>query len=156
MYEKVLLAAVSFIVGAAVVVLACAVAAAVRRRKRMVVSGGTEGAHTGVKKGLKKPKTSTVSLVVVAAYILWFTNRMIGLYETTGAIPDTLVTCVFAICGGECGALGWIRTSKEKYRDRKWGMEDEKRMNEAAEKAAEQYDSLEPAFTAESRKMRER
>lgn len=156
MWEKVLLAAVSFIVGAAVVVLICAVADTIRRRKRMVVSGGSTGAHTAEKKRLKKPKTSTVALIVVAVYILWFTNRMIGLYEATGAVPDTLVTCVFAICGGECGALGWIRTSKEKYRDRKWGMEDEKRMNEAAMKAAGQDDSLEPAFTAESRRMQKR
>lgn len=156
MWEKVLLAAVSFIVGAAVVVLICAVADAVRRRKRMVVSGGSVGAHTDENKRLKKPKTSTVALIVVAVYILWFTDRMIGLYEATGAIPDTLVTCVFAICGGECGALGWIRTSKEKYRDRKWGVEDEKRMNEAAMKVAGQDDSLEPAFTAESRRMQER
>lgn len=156
MWEKVLLAAVSFIVGAAVVVLICAVADAIRRRKRMVMSGGSVGAHTDEKKRLKKPKTSTVALIVVAVYILWFTDRMIGLYEATGAIPDTLVTCVFAICGGECGALGWIRTSKEKYRDRKWGLEDEKRMNEAAMKVVGQDDSLEPAFTAESRRMQER
>lgn len=156
MWEKVLLAAVSFIVGADVVVLICAVADAVRRRKRMVVSGGSVGAHTADKKRLKKPKTSTVALIVVAVYILWFTDRMIGLYEATGAIPDTLVTCVFAICGGECGALGWIRTSKEKYRDRKWTLEDEKRMTEAAMKEAGQDESLEPAFTAESRSMRKR
>lgn len=156
MLEKVLLAAASFILGAVVVVIICAAIEAIRRRKRMVVSGGRAGAHTENKKGLKKPKTSTVALIVVAAYILWFTNRMIGLYEVTGAIPDTLVTCVFAICGGECGALGWIRTSKEKYRDRKWGLEDEKRMNEAAMKAAGQSDDLEPAFTAESRRMQER
>lgn len=156
MYEKVLLAAASFIVGAAVVVLVCIIIETIRRRKRMVVSGGRTGAHTSEKKGLKKPKTSTVALIVVAAYILWFTNRMIGLYEATRAIPDTLVTCVFAICGGECGALGWIRTSKEKYRERKWGLEDEKRMNEAAMKEAGQDDSLEPAFTAESRRMQER
>lgn len=156
MWEKVLLAAASFTIGAAVVIFVCIVVDIIRRRRRMVVSSGSVGAHTSKKNGPKKPKTSTVALIVVAAYILWFTNRMIGLYEATGAIPDTLVTCVFAICGGECGALGWIRTSKEKYRDRKWGMEDEKRMNEAAMKAAGQDDSLEPAFTAESRRMQER
>lgn len=156
MLEKVLLASASFVAGAVIVALICAIVDAIRRRKRMVVSGERAGAHTIEKKGLKKPKTSTVALIVVTVYILWFTNRMIGLYEVTGAIPDTLVTCVFAICGGECGALGWIRTSKEKYRDRKWTLEDEKRMTEAAMKEAGQDESLEPAFTAESRSMRKR
>ena len=54
------------------------------------------------------------------------------LFKTLGCIPDVLVTCVFAVLGTECGALAWIRTSKEKYKEREWQKEDEK---EAEKKA---------------------
>lgn len=39
---------------------------------------------------------------------------MLVLYETTGGIPDTLCQCVFALLGGECGVMGWIKTNKDK------------------------------------------
>ena len=29
-------------------------------------------------------------------------------------IPDTLCQCVFALLGGECGVMGWIKTNKDK------------------------------------------
>ena len=45
-------------------------------------------------------------------------------------IPDTLVTCVFASLAGECGIMGWIKTSKERKRERKWEIEDRKDMEE--------------------------
>ena len=40
-------------------------------------------------------------------------------------IPDTLVTCVFAALGGECGAMAWIKTTKERRQDREWQKQDE-------------------------------
>ena len=65
-------------------------------------------------------------LILVALMILGFTVVMIILYIKTGAIPDTLCTCFFGICGGECGAMAWIKTTKERKRDRKYELEDRK------------------------------
>lgn len=59
-----------------------------------------------------------VILVIVGIAMLVFTAVMICLYRETGAIPDTLCTCVFGALGGECGAMAWIKTTKERNRDR--------------------------------------
>lgn len=77
-----------------------------------------------------------VILIIIAVTLVVFTLKMIALFETYMAVPDTLITCVFAVCGGECGAMSWIKTSKEKYQDRKWQLEDEARMAAAARQAA--------------------
>lgn len=77
-----------------------------------------------------------VILIIIAVTLVAFTLKMIALFETYMAVPDTLITCVFAVCGGECGAMSWIKTSKEKYQDRKWQLEDEARMAAAARQAA--------------------
>lgn len=39
-------------------------------------------------------------------------------------IPDTLVQCFYSMMGFECGILGWIKTAKEKHRERKRRRED--------------------------------
>jgi hypothetical protein len=57
-------------------------------------------------------------LVIIAIFLLIFVCVMIWLYRETGGIPDTLVTCVFACCGSECGIMGWIQTTKTKLKDR--------------------------------------
>ena len=84
----------------------------------------------------KKIKTMDVILVVIAVALLLFTVEMILLYRETGAIPDTLCTCVFAALGGECGAMAWIKTTKERQKDRKWQVEDQDR-EERLQKEAE-------------------
>ena len=71
-------------------------------------------------------RTMDVILVFIAVFLLAFIVTMIILYYTTGAIPDTLCTCVFAACGGECGVMGWIKTTKERQRDRQYELEDRK------------------------------
>ena len=63
-------------------------------------------------------------LIIVYVTLLAFTVTMIFLYVLTGGIPDTLCTCVFSVLGGECGAMAWIRTSKERNKDREWMKED--------------------------------
>lgn len=65
-----------------------------------------------------------IVLVVIACFLLVFVAVMIWLYYHTGGIPDTLVTCVFACCGGECGVMGWIKTTKDKQRDRQIELDD--------------------------------
>ena len=72
----------------------------------------------------KKLKTMDIILVVMAVLLVAFTLKMILVFVQTGAIPDTLCTCVFAALGGECGVMGWIKTTKDKLTDRKWQIED--------------------------------
>lgn len=72
----------------------------------------------------KKLKTMDIILVVMAVLLVAFTLKMILVFEQTGAIPDTLCTCVFAALGGECGVMGWIKTTKDKLTDRKWQIEE--------------------------------
>lgn len=68
-----------------------------------------------------------IILLIVGVILLSFTITMIIIYVITGAVPDTLVTCVFATLTGECGILGWIKTTKERRQERKWQLEDEER-----------------------------
>ena len=79
-------------------------------------------------------RTMDAVLVFIALFLLSFVIAMIALYYATGAIPDTLCTCVFGVCGGECGIMGWIKTTKERQRDRQYELEDrryeEKRQKE--------------------------
>lgn len=78
-----------------------------------------------MKKQPKRIKTMDIILVIIAAALLAFTIEMIRLFEETGMIPDTLVTCVFAALGGECGAMAWIKTAKERNKERKWEVQDQ-------------------------------
>lgn len=75
---------------------------------------------------MKKRKTMDVILIGLAVFLLIFIVVMLALYYITGGIPDTLCTCVFGICGGECGVMGWIRTTKDKQTDRRHQLEDRK------------------------------
>ena len=72
----------------------------------------------------KKIRTMDLILVIIAVALVAFTLEMIKIFRETGMIPDTLCTCVFAALGGECGAMAWIKTSKERRRERKWELED--------------------------------
>lgn len=74
----------------------------------------------------KKMGTMNIILIIVGVMLFAFTVTMILLFKEYGSIPDTLVTCVFAALGGECGVMGWIKTSKERNRDRSWELEDRK------------------------------
>lgn len=89
----------------------------------------------------KQLRTMDVVLMVIAVFLLLFIAVLLWLYYRTGAIPDTLCTCVFAVCGGECGVMGWIKTTKERQRERSFELEDreheEKRQKEMEEKLNE-------------------
>lgn len=140
---KIVLCAVGgFVLGIAVMLL---VSKLVSRAKK------NRGAHRSAakrKNPISRLGTMNLILILIAAYIFWFTNRMIGIYELTSGIPDTLVQCVFALLGGECGAMAWIRTTKDKQQDRKWAAEDRARMDAEAQQAASDF---EPSYTAEQK-----
>lgn len=76
-----------------------------------------------------------IILIIVGISLLAFTIAMIQLFREYGAVPDTLVTCVFAALGGECGIMGWIKTTKERNKERKWEVTDRQ---EAKQEAQEQ------------------
>ena len=76
-------------------------------------------------------------LVVLAAGTVAFTLEMIQVFKQYGMIPDTLVQCFFVAVTGEAGFMGWIKTSKERRRDRKWQKEDERQAREDMERQSQ-------------------
>lgn len=77
---------------------------------------------------MQKPKKSVgvmnIILVIIAITLITFTVVMIKTFWLYGAIPDTLCTCVFGVLGTECGAMAWIKTTKDKHTSRKQELED--------------------------------
>jgi len=73
---------------------------------------------------MKKIGTMDLILILVGSFLLIFTTVMVVLHVLTGSTPDTLITCVFAALGGECGVMGWIKTTKERHKERQWELED--------------------------------
>lgn len=86
-------------------------------------------------------RTMDFILILIGITTLIFTIVMIWVYLITGAIPDTLCTCFFAACTGECGIMGIIRSVKEKYREREWQLEDLARQAEELEKLQKQLNN---------------
>ncbi len=69
-----------------------------------------------VKPAKKKAGVMNVALIILLVVTLAFTGMMIYLFMQYQAVPDTLITCFFTAVCGECGILGWIKTSKEKHK----------------------------------------
>ena len=66
----------------------------------------------------KKAGVMNIALIILLVITLIFTGIMIYLFMQYQAVPDTLINCFFVAATGECGVLGWIKTSKEKYKDK--------------------------------------
>lgn len=77
-------------------------------------------------------KVMNLILVIVGISLLVFTVVMIQIFQMYGSVPDTLVTCVYATLGGECGIMGWIKTTKDRTRERKWEKQDQREAKEEA------------------------
>lgn len=88
----------------------------------------------------KSPGVMNIILLISALLLAWFTVTMIQMFREYGMVPDTLVSCVFVALAGEAGIMGWIKTSKEKYRDRKWQKQDERELMNAAKETAVEPD----------------
>ena len=86
----------------------------------------------------KKIRTMDVILVFIALALIAFTLEMIAIFKASGTIPDTLCTCVFAALGGECGAMAWIKTTKDRKQDREWIREDQDRDERLQKEDAEE------------------
>ena len=126
--------AASFVLGLVGLYLLVRIAAAVRRRsqknrqRRASRSANTGQAKPSIIKrcvaALERFGTMNFILLVIGAMLLWFTVTMIDLFREYGSVPDTLVNCVFIALTGECGVMGWIKTSKVRHREREWMKED--------------------------------
>ena len=87
-------------------------------------------------------RTMDAILILIGVAVLIFTVVMVWLYLITGSIPDTLCTCFFVACTGECGFMGWIKTAKTRYQEREWTLEDEKRFEERMKQKEEKHGSV--------------
>jgi hypothetical protein len=61
-----------------------------------------------------KVKTSKMVLLVIGGLLVAFVWKMICLYEETGGVPDTLVSCVLGGGLAELALTAWITVSKVK------------------------------------------
>lgn len=75
-------------------------------------------------KRFKRPGVMNIVLVIIGCILIIFTTAMIQVYILTGGIPDTLVVSVFTAATGECGVMGWIKTTKERKKEREYELED--------------------------------
>lgn len=71
-------------------------------------------------------KTLDIVLIIIAVLTITFTISMIMIFCQLGMVPDTLITCWFTCIVGECGVCGWIKTTKERNKQRQWDLEDKK------------------------------
>lgn len=74
----------------------------------------------------EKIKTMDLILIIVGIILIAFTVEMIIVFIKYNSVPDTLITCVFSALAGECGIMGWIKTTKEKNKEREWEVKDRK------------------------------
>ena len=88
-------------------------------------------------------KTMDIILVIVGVSIVIFTIIMVWIYLVTGGIPDTLCTCFFVACTGECGFMGWIKTAKVRQQDHEWELEQEKRQKDEIAQVKEELSKME-------------
>lgn len=98
------------------------------------------GKRTQAKTKGRKKRMGTMDFILLIVFLCLtvFTIAMIVLFTVYGSVPDTLITCVFVTLGGECGILGWKKTTKEKKQDRRWQLADMRREKEEAERIAQQ------------------
>lgn len=79
-----------------------------------------------IRAALGKIGTLNLILIVVGAFFVWFNWQMIQMYRECGSIPETYACAVIAATIGECGICGWIRTNKDRKRERVWEKQDQK------------------------------
>lgn len=84
-----------------------------------------------LKKFVSKIGTLNLVLILVGAFFVWFNWQMLEIFRAYGTIPETYACAVIAATIGECGICGWIRTNKDRKRERDWEKEDRKERSDA-------------------------
>lgn len=81
-----------------------------------------------LKKIIAKIGTLNLVLILVGLFFVWFNWQMLEIFRAYGAIPESYACAVIAATIGECGICGWIRTNKDRRREREWEKEDREEM----------------------------
>ena len=78
----------------------------------MRLFGGRKG-----KRLIEKAKGHTMDMILVFCAVCLIVYTVINLYMfyQFQQEPSTLTTCVYAALTGECGIMGWIKTTKLKH-----------------------------------------
>ena len=71
-----------------------------------------------LRKCISRVGTLNIVLVVVFGFFLWFNHQILDLAKQGAAVPESYACAVIAATLGECGICGWIRTTKDKRRDK--------------------------------------
>jgi hypothetical protein len=82
-----------------------------------------------LKEWINRIGTLNFILILVGTFFVWFNCQMLQTYREMGSIPETYACAVITATIGECGICGWIRTTKDRKRERKWEKEDKKSEN---------------------------
>ena len=98
-----------------------------------------------MKNDKQKLGTMDLILLVIGIFLALFTVAMIVIHCITGSTPDTLITCVFGICGIEGGVMGWIKTSKNKLQKLK-SKQENSNLNEITEILEDENELEEETF----------
>lgn len=98
-----------------------------------------------MKNNKQKIGTMDLILLVIGIFLALFTTAMIVIHCITGSTPDTLITCVFGICGVEGGVMGWIKTSKNKLQKLK-SKQENSNLNEITEILEDENELEEETF----------
>lgn len=101
-----------------------------------------KGLHPLQKLNIQIGKIGTLNIIlmIVGAFFVWFNWQMLCIFREQGAIPETYACAVIAATIGECGICGWIRTNKDRNREREWEKEDREQA-EKPEKINESEDT---------------
>jgi RsiW-degrading membrane proteinase PrsW (M82 family) len=62
--------------------------------------------------------TLNLILIIVGVFFLWFNWEMLEIFKEKDAIPETYACAVITATIGECGICGWIKTTKEKNKEK--------------------------------------
>lgn len=83
----------------------------------------------------KKMGTMDKVLILEGVILVAYTAADLAVFWHTGNEPATLTAFEYDVCGFENGVMGWIKTTKEKVRDRRWEQEDRERMRKEEQEA---------------------
>ncbi|MDO4650195.1 MAG: hypothetical protein Q4B26_16270 [Eubacteriales bacterium] len=95
-----------------------------------------------VRNFVKKIGTLNLILILVGLFFVWFNWQMLITYRQYGGIPESYACAVVAATIGECGICGWIRTNKDRHRDRLWEIEDREEAERMRREENEEGDGL--------------
>lgn len=71
-----------------------------------------------IKTGFGRIGTLNIVLIFVGAYMVFINWQMLKVFQLYGSAPETAWCSLIAALLGECGICGWIKTTKEKHKDR--------------------------------------